>query len=74
MTPKKKSLNTIIGNFVMCILWFLFAATLIASFILWLYTKNPLSIISGIICACGILFNIYLSKRAKVDESIKNKD
>ncbi|MCO7128269.1 hypothetical protein NIE88_21315 [Sporolactobacillus shoreicorticis] len=74
MTLKKKSLNTIIGNFVICFLWFLFATSLITSFILWLHAKSPLSIISGIICACGILFNIYLGKRAKADKSVKNKD
>ncbi|MET1249943.1 hypothetical protein ABWW58_14280 [Sporolactobacillus sp. STCC-11] len=75
MPHKKKSLNTTIGRAIMCISWFLLVAWCLTYLILWLSSKNPVYILSGLIGACGILFQIYLLKRAKAqDESVKQKD
>jgi arginine exporter protein ArgO len=68
MPHKKKSLNATIGTVIICISWLLLVAWCITYLILWLNSKNTVYILSGIIGACGMLFQIYLLRRIKEQE------
>lgn len=61
----KKSLNDNLINIGIIILLILMIIIIIFSLIIWQKTDNFISIISGFICALGVLFNIYLLSRAK---------
>lgn len=68
MPHKNKSLNAVIGTVIMCISWLLLVAWCITYLILWLNSNNPVYILSGIIGACGTLFQIYLVRKIKAQE------
>ncbi|SFG33034.1 hypothetical protein SAMN02982927_01396 [Sporolactobacillus nakayamae] len=75
MCHKKKSLTTTIRTVIMYISWLFLVAWCVTYLALWLSSKNSVYILTGMIGACGILFQIYLIKRTKAqDESVKNKD
>lgn len=61
----KRSLNDNIINISIIILLILMIVIIIFSLIIWQKTDNLISIISGFMCALGVLFNIYLLSRAK---------
>jgi peptidoglycan biosynthesis protein MviN/MurJ (putative lipid II flippase) len=65
MPHRKKSLNVTIGTVIMCISWLLLVAWCITYLILLLSSKNPAYLLTGIIGACGMLFQIYFLRRIK---------
>ncbi|MBA8933681.1 hypothetical protein [Clostridium beijerinckii] len=61
----KNSLNNSIINIVVSVLWVVFICIIISSIIIWEKTSDLIYILSGVIGALGILFNIYLLSKEK---------
>ncbi|MBO0523020.1 hypothetical protein C1H57_21390 [Clostridium sp. 2-1] len=61
----KNSLNNSIINIVVSVLWGVFICIIISSIIIWEKTSGLIYILSGVIGALGILFNIYLLSKEK---------
>ncbi|NOW05379.1 hypothetical protein [Clostridium beijerinckii] len=61
----KNSLNNSIINIVVSVLWLVFICIIISSIIIWEKTSGLIYILSGVIGALGILFNIYLLSKEK---------
>ncbi|WP_238900760.1 hypothetical protein [Clostridium sp. YIM B02500] len=61
----KNSLNNSIINIVVSVLWIIFVCMIISSVIIWEKTSELIYILSGVIGALGILFNIYLLSKEK---------
>ncbi|MFL0168362.1 hypothetical protein [Candidatus Clostridium helianthi] len=61
----KNSLNNSIINIVVSVLWLVFICIIISSVIIWEKTSGLIYILSGVIGALGILFNIYLLSKEK---------
>ncbi|NOW90057.1 lipid-A-disaccharide synthase-like uncharacterized protein [Clostridium beijerinckii] len=61
----KNSLNNSIINIVVLVLWLVFICIIISSIIIWEKTSDLIYILSGVIGALGILFNIYLLSKEK---------
>ncbi|AQS06505.1 lipid-A-disaccharide synthase-like uncharacterized protein [Clostridium beijerinckii] len=61
----KNSLNNSIINIVVSVLWLVFICIMISSIIIWEKTSDLIYILSGVIGALGILFNIYLLSKEK---------
>jgi len=61
----KNSLNNSIINIVVSVLWLVFICIIISSIIIWEKTSDLIYILSGVIGALGILFNIYLLSKEK---------
>ncbi|ALB45097.1 hypothetical protein [Clostridium diolis] len=61
----KNSLNNNIINIVVSVLWLVFICIMISSIIIWEKTSDLIYILSGVIGALGILFNIYLLSKEK---------
>ena len=61
----KNSLNNSIINIVVSVLWVVFICIIISSIIIWEKTSGLIYILSGVIGALGILFNIYLLSKEK---------
>ncbi|NRY59414.1 putative Tic20 family protein [Clostridium beijerinckii] len=61
----KNSLNNSIINIVVSVLWVVFICIIISSIIIWEKTRGLIYILSGVIGALGILFNIYLLSKEK---------
>ncbi len=61
----KNSLNNIIINIVISILWIILVCTIISLVIIWKKTDDLINIMSEVIVALGILFNIYLLSKEK---------
>jgi len=61
----KNSLNNIIINIVISILWIILVCTIISLVIIWKKTDDLINIMSEVIAALGILFNIYLLSKEK---------
>lgn len=56
----KSSLNNTISNIFIFISWIVLICAIIFRLVLWRETNDLVHTISGVICALGILFNIYL--------------
>ncbi|MBF7809527.1 hypothetical protein [Clostridium beijerinckii] len=61
----KNSLNNSIINIVVSVLCVVFICIIISSVIIWEKTSDLIYILSGVIGALGILFNIYLLSKEK---------
>jgi lipid-A-disaccharide synthase-like uncharacterized protein len=61
----KNSLNNSIINIVVSVLCVVFICIIISSVIIWEETSDLIYILSGVIGALGILFNIYLLSKEK---------
>ena len=64
-TNSKSSLNKTLVNIVIFICWIVLISIIISSTIIWVKTSNFIYILSGIIGAAGISFNIYLLSKEK---------
>jgi hypothetical protein len=64
----KNSLNNTIGNIVIFTSWIVLISVIILGVVLWQKTNNFVFIISGLIGALGVLFNIYLFSKAKKEK------
>nr|WP_209018209.1 hypothetical protein [Clostridium beijerinckii] len=58
-------MNNSIINIVVSVLWGVFICIIISSIIIWEKTSGLIYILSGVIGALGILFNIYLLSKEK---------
>nr|WP_207716665.1 hypothetical protein [Clostridium beijerinckii] len=58
-------MNNSIINIVVSVLWLVFICIIISSIIIWEKTSGLIYILSGVIGALGILFNIYLLSKEK---------
>nr|WP_275299033.1 hypothetical protein [Clostridium sp. YIM B02500] len=58
-------MNNSIINIVVSVLWIIFVCMIISSVIIWEKTSELIYILSGVIGALGILFNIYLLSKEK---------
>ncbi|NRW44082.1 lipid-A-disaccharide synthase-like uncharacterized protein [Clostridium beijerinckii] len=58
-------MNNSIINIVVSVLWLVFICIMISSIIIWEKTSDLIYILSGVIGALGILFNIYLLSKEK---------
>jgi hypothetical protein len=62
---KKRNLNEIIGTVIVVISWLIFIAVIIGSMILWLRSGNSFYLITGLIGALGVLFNLSIVYRER---------
>lgn len=62
---KNKDINNIIGNVLIFFCLIVMIGGIIVSFILWLTTKNLISILPGIVGIPALAFNIHLISREK---------
>lgn len=61
----KKSLNDNLITIIIITSWLLIITSLFLSLIVWKKTSDVVLAISGVLCALGLLFNIYLWSRVK---------